>query len=605
MTSYDQRRPDAGETKTPLYRLPPDGAPVLRAIVVMPAHVPAWVNQLLALGSTRRDLELLSVVAEGISPPARARVPADLRALFRYERRRRAGRGGQFQPEAAVCRDGVEVVSDFSSLHRALRDAAPDLIVLLGDQELADSLEGTSRLGCWWLGPELLDEDAAAMAVCHPMLRGALTTPIELGLQWGLVESLSTNRSLVKSRTATCRTSVTGQCEHVFRKMPALLLRALRHRAEGRNKPPHQRTARLGLKPEPPFPGMGAVGLIQSLVERARLRWVRHRQEQEDQWFVVVREGATSLHPQLPDMPKARVLRPAAPSDAPTWADPCAVVDGDRRLVFVEEWTPGAPKGHLVCLEVPIAGPARKLGVVLQAPHHLSFPLVFPWKGDWFMTVESGQARCVTLFRAAEFPLRWEPVAELLSGWLCVDPVLHLHDDGRWYLFVTVAEASGNTWDDLFLFVSENLLGPFTPHPANPIVSNARSGRSAGRIFRREGRLVRPAQDCAPSYGAAIVFNEICELSPERYTERVIGHLDASWTKGLDGCHTYSASGLFEVIDVRGEVPDHLPSTVVESPSVTEASPLVSQIGRDTACELKRERKQKKAECPLPDTPQR
>ncbi|MGV8940238.1 MAG: glucosamine inositolphosphorylceramide transferase family protein [Lysobacter sp.] len=562
---------DVAEARTPLYRLPSDGAPMLRVVVVMPTKVPAWVNRLLSLASTSPDLELLGVMVEGIAPLAKTRVPADMRALLRYERSRRAGRGGQFQPEAAGCRDGVDLVADFSRLHRVLKDAAPDLILLLGPADLAERLAGASRLGCWWLGQELLDEDAATMAVCPPLLRGALTTPIELALDGEQVGSSSHNDSLANSRTATCRTGLTGQCEHVFRKIPALLLRALRRYAEDPHEPLRQRTARIGLKRELPLPGMGVVALIRTLAERARLRWLRHRQPREDQWFVVLREGRDLLRPELPDVPQARVLRSAAEPDAPTWADPCAVMEDGRRLVFVEEWTARQPKGHLVCLEVPLAGPARKLGTVLQTPHHLSFPQVFPWKADWFMTVESGQARCVTLYRATHFPLQWEPAAELLSGWLCVDPVLHFHDDGRWYLFVTVAEASGNTWDDLFLFVSDNLLGPFTPHPANPIVSNARSGRAAGKLFRRDGRLIRPAQDCAPSYGAAIVFNEICELSPDRYRERVLGQLEASWTKGLDGCHTYSASGAFEVIDARGESPDHLPTTVVGSPAAPES----------------------------------
>ncbi|HUH90190.1 MAG TPA: hypothetical protein VLZ76_05990, partial [Lysobacter sp.] len=164
------------EARTPLYPLPSENASTLRVVMVMPARVPAWVNQFLSLGRAGRDVELLGMVVEGIQPPAREAAPADMRALFRYERTRRAGRGWQFQSEEAGCRDGVEVASDFSRLHRLLEEAAPDLVLLLGSADLAGRLAGTSRFGCWWLGPELLDEDAAAMALCHPILRGALTT---------------------------------------------------------------------------------------------------------------------------------------------------------------------------------------------------------------------------------------------------------------------------------------------------------------------------------------------------------------------------------------------------------------------------------------------
>jgi hypothetical protein len=235
------------------------------------------------------------------------------------------------------------------------------------------------------------------------------------------------------------------------------------------------------------------------------------------------------------------------------WADPCVVEDAGRQLVFVEEWNPHTRKGEIACLELEGAS-VRRLGLALDEPGHLSFPQPFQWQGDWYLTVESSAARRVSLYRALAFPLQWQRIQDLVTDRVCVDPALHFHE-GHWYLFANVAESGNSTWDELFLFVSENLHGPFRPHPSNPIVSDVRRARLAGRLFSRDGKLIRPAQDCAPGYGAAVVFNEILELDPTHYRERVLSRLGPVWDASLDGCHTYSSAGRIEVLDAHGVAP--------------------------------------------------
>src|SRR3546814_2717271 len=93
-----------------------------------------------------------------------------------------------------------------------------------------------------------------------------------------------------------------------------------------------------------------------------------------------------------------------------------------------------------------------------------------------------------------------------------VDPTLH-YRDGHWYVFVNISESGGSTSAELFLFVSEQLTGPFRPHPGNPIARDVRHARPAGRLFEHQGRLIRPSQDSADSYGSAIAFNELLELT--------------------------------------------------------------------------------------------
>ena len=62
--------------------------------------------------------------------------------------------------------------------------------------------------------------------------------------------------------------------------------------------------------------------------------------------------------------------------------------------------------------------------------------------------------------------------------------------------------------------------GEWEPHPMNPVVSDVRRARPAGRVFSQDGHLIRPAQDCSRSYGGRLVFNRVEALSPIEYRER-------------------------------------------------------------------------------------
>jgi hypothetical protein len=105
--------------------------------------------------------------------------------------------------------------------------------------------------------------------------------------------------------------------------------------------------------------------------------------------------------------------------------------------------------------------------------------------------------------------------------------------------------------DELFIFYSDALAGPWRPHPDNPVKSDCRSARPAGRIVRRGDRLFRPAQDCEEAYGSGIVWHEILELSPTRFHEVEIARFKAPSNLGFDGLHHFDQLGPLQAIDMR------------------------------------------------------
>jgi hypothetical protein len=154
--------------------------------------------------------------------------------------------------------------------------------------------------------------------------------------------------------------------------------------------------------------------------------------------------------------------------------------------------------------------------IVLREPFHLSYPLVFKWREDYYLVPESAEANRIGLYRAIEFPGVWEYWGDLIEGSFA-DHALFRHED-MWWLLAGVEPILHNR---LRLFYSEDLAGPWQEHPRSPIVGDdAKIARPGGRSLRFGGNVVRFAQDSAPTYGRALNAFLITKLTRTEYAER-------------------------------------------------------------------------------------
>jgi hypothetical protein len=231
------------------------------------------------------------------------------------------------------------------------------------------------------------------------------------------------------------------------------------------------------------------------------------------------------------------------------YADPCVIEHKGQDHVFLEEWLQHADKGVISCMRREgdrLTSPVQ----VLEQPYHLSYPFVFRSGTDLFMVPESAEARRVELYKAGDFPHRWEKVEELLHNTSAADPTL-LRLDGRWWMFLNVGEGDSSRCDQLCLFYADKPYGPWKPHRQNPVKIDVRSSRSAGGLFRRGAKLMRPSQDCSSSYGGALTLCEVTRLSTREYAEVEVEKLLPSWLPSNRCFHTLSSSRGLEVIDGR------------------------------------------------------
>jgi hypothetical protein len=179
-------------------------------------------------------------------------------------------------------------------------------------------------------------------------------------------------------------------------------------------------------------------------------------------------------------------------------------------------------------------------GIVLDEPFSLSYPHVFEWNGGIYMLPESGAALEVRLYRATDFPTHWVLVKPLLRGKPFADSSVFRHGELWWILTSTLGDFS------LDAYYAEDLLGPWRPHGKNPVVPLApHAGRCGGRVVTVDGKIIRFAQDDAPTYGLRVCALEIDTLSPTEYHERpasptaLLGPSGRGWNAG--GMHTLDA----------------------------------------------------------------
>jgi hypothetical protein len=228
-------------------------------------------------------------------------------------------------------------------------------------------------------------------------------------------------------------------------------------------------------------------------------------------------------------------------------ADPFPFEWQGRDYVLFEEVPANTHRGRLAIAEIHAKGELTPPTIVLERPYHVSYPFVLRHGPDVFLLPETAMNRTVELYRAAGAGLNdWRFEKNLFEGAMLVDTTPFLHD-GLWYFFTSQVDYGMRT----LLFYSKTLDGKWTYHPCNPISSDASRARSAGALFYRDGKLIRPAQDCSIRYGYAIVLNEVRKLSPSEYEEEIVGRIEpAAWGKGIAGIHTLNSNARWEAIDV-------------------------------------------------------
>lgn len=265
----------------------------------------------------------------------------------------------------------------------------------------------------------------------------------------------------------------------------------------------------------------------------------------------------------LVEAPIAEVARHGFPPDAPVhWlpeegrlkfvADPCGVWLDGRLLLFAEAYDYRTRHGVIELIELGADFAPVRRSVVLREPWHLSYPQVFAADGDWWMIPEAHRSGALTLYRAAAFPHRWEPVVRLELDTPAIDATPFRHE-GLWWLAYSPAGPQRWKQGRLHFAFAERLTGPWRRHSGNPVRNALASSRPGGTAWLENGFPRLPVQDCTRSYGGAVRVLKILELSPHRFETEASAPLRPPSSVGAyrHGLHTLSACGPVTLFDVK------------------------------------------------------
>lgn len=244
-------------------------------------------------------------------------------------------------------------------------------------------------------------------------------------------------------------------------------------------------------------------------------------------------------------------FKPLTTSKDKFWADPFVITKDKYHYIFVEEYLFKTLKAHISVLKIDDKGTLLSSDRIIERPYHMSYPFIFELNDKYYMIPESRGNRTIQLFSCKSFPDKWEFEMNLMENISATDSTLFFYNN-KWWLFTAVDELNSSSipFSELFLYFSDDLFsGNWQSHPMNPIVTDIKTSRPAGRIFVLNNKVYRPSQDCSGSYGKAFNLNQITIFSETAYEEILVSKVEADWSSKIIGTHTFNFNNKVTVID--------------------------------------------------------
>lgn len=182
--------------------------------------------------------------------------------------------------------------------------------------------------------------------------------------------------------------------------------------------------------------------------------------------------------------------------------------DKEYYYILCEEMTFWEQKGNISLLKIrKNTYELIEKKTVIEEPTHLSFPFCDE-NGNFIIpeSVKSGQCKKYIFNENHELVS-----TEVIFSEGLIDTSFYTDQNGVEWMFTSKKNIPNK---ELYLYY-KNGDGKYQPVKNNPIESNIRTTRSAGRFFHLNGKLYRPVQDCQGRYGRQTKILEIESISEE------------------------------------------------------------------------------------------
>ncbi len=246
---------------------------------------------------------------------------------------------------------------------------------------------------------------------------------------------------------------------------------------------------------------------------------VYQRMIDDHRWSIGIYEGSSpfDLKPMNDVSNPVLTADDVTDIDAAFVADPFIIFRKGTYYMFFEVQNRKNDQGDIAYAESADGKKWHYRKVIIDEKFHLSYPYVFEWNNDYYMIPESHRDHSVRLYKATEFPDKWEYTGNILSGDEWTDSSIVRYNDKWWLL------TSNTKHDVLNIYFSEDLTGGWRPHPQNPVIaSNRHIARPGGRVIIYNGKPLRFTQDDDPDYGIQVFAFAITHLSETLYAEKQV-----------------------------------------------------------------------------------
>lgn len=272
---------------------------------------------------------------------------------------------------------------------------------------------------------------------------------------------------------------------------------------------------------------------LKMMIQKSTKTFLKQFLTRKENWSIGIYIGATPFELASPENIKNPVLTAKDVTDVPAEfvADPFMIQKEGVWYMFFEVLNKLDGLGDIALAISQNGFDWTYCQVILDEHFHLSYPYVFKWDNDYYMVPETSQANSIRLYKAVDFPTRWEFVKTLLDGYNYVDSSIFFLDE-KWWMFTSTTAN-----DCLRLYHAIEPTGPWIEHCKSPLIENNKSiARPAGRVVMLNGQAIRYAQDCKQNYGSQVYAFQIKELTTISYREErqeglVIGKSGFGWNR--------------------------------------------------------------------------
>ncbi|MBP7450666.1 MAG: hypothetical protein KA817_11550 [Flavobacteriales bacterium] len=504
--------------------------PIRIGLVARSTHLPAWQGDLIValLKEPRVTVEVFAAI--GGSLP-RTKGPWPSRTVIRHRTR------GKGFPHLRT-RDVEELIKGTPSLHGAVSDIHEDLRKLDLDLLLdltsthVTGLKGLTKHGIWWFQERRPSGWGAVPPGVVEYIRGVHHARIDL---WhadvqGACRKLRTCTFLVnKERLDQTLCDVHAHLAH----WPADLLRV--HGVLVPADAEHEEDATLTLTPP-------------DLWQRASA-WVkagsfrRPYTQPAIEWNIgVLPQPIAHL---LEERPSLNVRWLPAPRMGSHRMEPFPYLDHEQELnVIYRKMTPQGPS-TFSRVRPKSDNNLKRSRELLKLANSVHYP--------YTLATDQGPQVVIAMHHPERIELHSLDVRndELAKRQVLMSGALHSPTlfpwNGKWWLMGTSVDLEQEA---LYIHWADDITGPFTPHPLNPVRVDARGARPAGTPFIHGGKLWRPGSDTTNSLFPRVVIHEVLVLNENDFQERAhtwIGPFKGSQYPA--GVLTISAMGDVTMVD--------------------------------------------------------